>query len=319
MKRSGTTKFGGSRTGVLWTRGAALAVALAGMILGACAPRNDGTETSGGSPPPAADGVGMAAAANGWTGALSEEAFKALHAPVSDEPTPALHGTMVDLAGGRAYLSLPAGAGPHPGLVVIQEWWGLNDHIKHWADRLAADGYAALAVDLFDGKVAVDRDEAFQLVSSVNEGRVMEILAAGHAFLKSDPRVAAPTTGSIGWCFGGAWSLRLAIAEPDLDAAVIYYGRLVDDPAQLGRIGAKICGIFGTQDEGIPPAAVASFDAALTAAAVEHEIHSYDAAHAFANPSNSIYDEKNAAAAWEVVRAFLAKHVKAETAPDSAG
>lgn len=307
------------------TRGwgtAALTLALAGIAAG-CAPKNDGTETAGGNPPPAeapANAEGGAGDATGWSGAVSEEAFKALHeAAPAGAPAVALKGEMVDLAGGKAYLSLPAGAGPHPGLVVIQEWWGLNDHIKHWADRLAAEGYAALAVDLYDGKIATNRDEAFQLMSTTNETRAAEILAAAHAALKDDPRILAPLTGSIGWCFGGAWSLRLAIAEPELDAAVIYYGHLIDDPAQLGKIKAKLCGVFGTQDEGIPPAAVEAFGKGLTAAGVVHEIHNYDAPHAFANPSNEIYDGTNAAAAWEVVRAFLAKNLKAETTPDAAG
>lgn len=312
----------------IFTLVAAMLVAAVSMMLGVgCAPKKpgDGAATHG-------DGAGNAAGeaaqgasdvANGGetgapdaansvadTGPLTEAQFKALHAAASETPV-VLHGTMVDLAGGKAYLALPAGEGPHPGLVVIQEWWGLNDHIKHWADRLAADGYAALAVDLYDGKQTTDRDEAYKLMTAVPEARAKEILAAAHAFLKADPRIAAPKTGSIGWCFGGGWSLQLALAEPDLDAAVIYYGHLVEDPAALGAIKAKICGVFGNQDEGIPPAAVDAFEKGLQAAGVTHEIHRYDAPHAFANPSNSIYDEVNAGAAWEKVRAFLAANMKA--------
>jgi len=244
-----------------------------------------------------------------WTGILSEDEFKALHS-LRSEAAPALNGEMIALAGGQAYLSLPEGAGPHPGIVVIQEWWGLNDNIKHWSDRLAADGYAALAVDLYDGKIATTNDEAFSYMKAVEDDRAHEILRAGFDFLKQDSRVRAPTLGCVGWCFGGGWSLNAALAWPDINAAVIYYGRLVDDPERLGKIGAKICGIFGNQDQGIPPEAVDAFQAGLDRAGVRYEIHRYDANHAFANPSSGRYDEKAAGDAWTKVRAFFAANLR---------
>jgi carboxymethylenebutenolidase len=244
-----------------------------------------------------------------WAGSLTEAEFKALHAPPTGLNVQ-LHGIDLDLAGGKAYLSLPSGAPPFPGLVVVHEWWGLNDHIKHWSDRLAREGYAALAVDLYEGKVTSSPDEAMQLKDSIKEPRALQVLAAAHDFLEMDPRVKATKTGSIGWCMGGAWSLNLAINEPDLDAAVIYYGPLVEDPAQLSKIKAKLCAVFGNQDKIIPPSAVDAFEKALATAGVDHEIHRYDAEHAFANPSNPIYDEKNSAAAWEVTRSFLARNLK---------
>jgi carboxymethylenebutenolidase len=242
-------------------------------------------------------------------GPLSEEEFKALHQPPKDAKVE-LHGEMIDLAGGKAYLSLPSGVGPFPGIIVIQEWWGLNDHIKHCADRLAGEGYAAIAVDLYDGQIATDSDTAMKLMGAVNDAAAEKIIHAAHSFLKTDERVNATNTGVIGWCFGGGWALRTAIEEPDLDAAVIYYGRLIDDPQQLMQIHARVLGIFGTKDKGIPQEAVASFDAALTKAEVQHEIYSYEAEHAFANPSNAIYDEKSAAAAWEKTRKLLDKSLK---------
>lgn len=245
----------------------------------------------------------------GWTGMLGEKEFKALHELRKGE-VPELHGETIELAGGYAYLSLPEGEPPLPGIVVIHEWWGLNDNIRHWTDRLAADGYAAIAVDLYDGKVATTSDEAYETMMAVNDERALEILRAAFAFLKDDPRVKADRRGSIGWCFGGGWSLRLALAEPDLDACVMYYGRLVEDPEELSRIGASLCGIFANLDESIPPAAVDAFDKALTTAGVHHEIHRYDANHAFANPSGARYDFEAAADAWEKVRVFLAKNLK---------
>jgi len=244
-----------------------------------------------------------------WTGVLDEEAFKALH-ELREDSAPEPRGTTIDLAGGHAYLSVPDGEGPFPGIVIIHEWWGLNDHIRHWADRLAADGYAAIAVDLYEGKIAAIPDDANAFMLTVAEDRAMEVLGAAFDFLASDERVKAPRRGCVGWCFGGGWSLRFAIAEPDLDAAVIYYGRLIDDPEQLGKIQAEVCGIFGNLDQGIPPEQVSSFEKALAAANVTHEIHRYDANHAFANPSSGRYEQESAEAAWKVVRAFFARNLQ---------
>ncbi len=246
------------------------------------------------------------------TGVLSEEGFKALH-QLKTEPAPPARGTMIEIAGERAYLTLPEGAKPPlPGIVVIHEWWGLNDHIKHWSDRLAADGYAAIAVDLYRGHVADNPDSAMTYMRSVDTNRAIEIMKAADAFLASDPRIMAPRRGSIGWCFGGGKSLQLALNAPDLNAAVIYYGLpLVTDPAQLKSIKAAILGNFGNKDQAIPPKMVDQFEAALKTAGVEHEIYRYDADHAFANPSRDSYHEADAAKAWQRTRTFLAKHLKA--------
>lgn len=244
------------------------------------------------------------------TGVLSEEAFAKLHEH-TDAAAPTPRGEMVDLAGGEAYLSLPEGAeAPVPGIVVIHEWWGLNDHIKHYADRLAAEGYAAIAVDLYAGEVATTPDDAMAMMKRVDEARAAEVLAAAHAFLGSDPRIQAPKRGVIGWCFGGGWSLQHAIATPDLDAAVVYYGRLVEDQAQLSKIQAPMLGIFGDQDAGIPPASVEAFAAAMEQAGKSLQVHSYEAPHAFANPSSGRYVPDAASAAWDEARAFLAEHLQ---------
>ncbi|MRG95900.1 dienelactone hydrolase family protein [Polyangium spumosum] len=242
----------------------------------------------------------------GMQGTLSEEAFKALH-QLSAEKAPPPRGERVAIDGTSGYLSLPRGkTAPLPGILVIHEWWGLNEHIQHWTDRLAEDGYAALAVDLYGGKVAKTPDEAMATMKSVDNKKALATLVAAHDFLEKDPRVQATRTGVIGWCFGGAWSLQFAMHEPDLDAAVIYYGHLVTDPNELKPIKAEILGIFGNKDKAIPPEDVNAFDAALGQAGVTRTVHRYDADHAFANPSQqSRYDEKSAADAWEKVRVFL--------------
>ncbi|WP_437777306.1 dienelactone hydrolase family protein [Sorangium sp. So ce1097] len=283
----------------------ALAVATAACAASSPAPRAE--------PPPAAPPApAPSSAADSPTGLLSEEDFKALHQLRSDKAPPA-RGQSVEVAGTQAYLSLPKDAKPPiPGVVVIHEWWGLNEHIKHWTDRLAEDGYAALAVDLYGGKVATTPDDAMTAMKAVDAARGIETVRAAHRFLTTDARVSAPRTGSIGWCFGGAWSLRLAMNEPELDAAVIYYGRLVTDPAKLQAIKAPVLGVFGDRDEGIPPQVVNEFDKALHEAGVEHEVLRYDADHAFANPSGERYDTKAAADAWEKVRRFLAAKLKGQ-------
>jgi carboxymethylenebutenolidase len=244
------------------------------------------------------------------TGILSEQEFAALH-ELTDAKPPAPKGIEIELAGTKAYLSLPEGAtAPLPGVVVIHEWWGLNDHVRHWTDRLAADGYAALAVDLYGGKVATTPEQALETMKKVDDAKARKLLTAAHRFLAEDPRVKAPKRGVIGWCFGGGWSLQQAIMQPDLDAAVIYYGRLDTDPKVLAKITAPVMGVFGNQDEGIPPAAVDAFAKAMKEAGESLELHRYDAPHGFANPSGAHYDAKAAEDAWGHVRAFFAAQLR---------
>jgi carboxymethylenebutenolidase len=238
------------------------------------------------------------------TGALSEEAFKAMH-EAPGTPPKNLKGQTIDLAGGKAYLSLPAGKGPFPGIVLIHEWWGLNGHIEHWADRLAAVGWAAIAVDLYNGAVTTTRDAAMAAMKSVDEAKAAQTISAAINFLQSDPRIAAQKRAVIGWCFGGGWALQTALSHPELDGAVIYYGQLETDPTKLAAIKARVVGVFGNQDTGIPPETVDKFEAALKEAKVAAQIYRYEAPHAFANPSNPRYDEASATEAFSHVLAFL--------------
>jgi carboxymethylenebutenolidase len=264
--------------------------------LAACSSSPKPTAEAG--PPPAVTDT-----TTGLTGAVTEEQFKAMHElPV--EGTAQLAGTEIDLKGTRAYLSLPAGPGPFPAIVVIHEWWGLNTNVELWADRLASAGWAAIAVDLY-GTVATTRDEAMAAMKAVDETKAAATITAAFDFAKTDPRIAATKRAVIGWCFGGGWSLKTALAHPDLDAAIMYYGQLELDPTKLGAFKGQLLGIFGEQDQGIPPAKVREFEAALKTANVPAEIHIYPADHAFANPSNPKYDQVNAAAAWTQVLDLL--------------
>ena len=239
---------------------------------------------------------------------MSEEAFKALHTLRTDGAGQ-VRGEMIELAGGRAYLSLPEGAtGPVPGIVVIHEWWGLNEHIQHWADRLADLGYATLAVDLYGGQVATNPDDAMTMMKAVKEEDAQRVLGAAVDFLASDPRIQAPRRAVIGWCFGGGWSLETALEHPELDAAVMYYGMPETDVARLRSLH-HLLGIFANKDTFITPAIVDGFEKSLKEAGVDATILRYDADHAFANPSGERYDEAAAADAWAHVVDFLHQHL----------
>jgi carboxymethylenebutenolidase len=204
-------------------------------------------------------------------------------------------------------------------VLLVHEWWGLNDHIKHWADRLAADGYVALAVDLYGGKVATTRDDAMKLAKEAGSDvtKATGLMREAFDFLAANKRVEARRRAVLGWCFGGGMALQFAMAEPRLDATVIYYGRLVDDAKALEPIRGPVLGIFGNQDPSIPPKSVDAFAAAMKAAGKACDIHRYDAEHAFANPSNARYDEANATKAWAEVRKFLEAQLKTAAKPAS--
>jgi carboxymethylenebutenolidase len=221
-----------------------------------------------------------------------------------------VRGGFVEYGDSRGYLARPAGEA-RAGLIVIHEWWGLNDNIREMSNRLAAQGYLALAVDLYEGEVAADAGRARELMSAAmdDSDRVDEHLHAAFRWLREEGGVER--IGSIGWCLGGALSLRTAIMLPEeLDAAVIYYGRLVTEPARLAPLMMPILGIFGGQDRGIPIESVLEFEAALEALGKTAEIVVYeDADHAFANPSGTRYDPDAAADAWRRTLEFLDEHL----------
>lgn len=201
-------------------------------------------------------------------------------------------------------------AANNPGIIVIHEWWGLNNNIRMMTDKLAGQGYTALAVDLYRGKVAESPDSAKKYSSSVQDKETIENLTQAYKYLSEQQ--SAENVGAIGWCFGGGWSLQTALAHPNkIDAAVIYYGRLVTDPGQLEKLQMPLLGIFGAEDEGIPPKQVKEFESALKEAGVSNSIHIYqNAGHAFANPSGTRYEEDAAEDAWQKTINFLDEHLK---------
>ncbi len=210
------------------------------------------------------------------------------------------------------YLARPEGAMDAPGIIVIHEWWGLNDNIQMMTNKLAGEGYTALAVDLYNGKVAESPDSAGTYARSVDKEEALDNLTQAYGYLTE--KQGANNVGVIGWCFGGAWSLNTALAHPKkIDATVIYYGRLVTDTEKLKTLEMPVLGIFGEEDGGIPPQKVKEFEAALNEVGVENTIHIYEGAgHAFANPSGMRYVEKAAEDAWQKTVRFLEQNLKGE-------
>jgi carboxymethylenebutenolidase len=211
----------------------------------------------------------------------------------------------------RGYLAKPkAATGALPGLIVIHEWWGINDNIRAMTRRLAGEGYLALAVDLYDGATADNPDAAMKLVQKTlaNTGPAEENVKRAAAYLK---RNGATKLGTVGWCFGGGWSLQTALLIPDqVDATVIYYGRLVTDREKLAKLRAPILGLFGEKDGGIPAEGVRAFERTLGELGKTVEIFIYPGAdHAFANSSGGNYNATAAADAWARTTAFFKKHL----------
>jgi carboxymethylenebutenolidase len=237
------------------------------------------------------------------------------------EPQNSLHNNSVNYYGNNnstGYLVYPELANNTqqqlPAVIMIHEWWGLNEDIKNQADILAREGYVVLAVDLYQGEVATTSDRSRELSSSVrnNPASAIDNLKSAVNYVKSLQIVDGNRIASLGWCFGGDWSLQLALnsSEDPLAATIVYYGRPVTDAASLSNIHWPILGIFGDQDQAIPVESVKQFAAALNASGVTNDIYLYKGVgHAFANPSGDNYAPKETADAWQKTIGFLEKYL----------
>jgi len=195
---------------------------------------------------------------------------------------------------------------PEPTNIVFmfQEWWGVNDYIKQEADRLAkALDVTVVAIDLYDGKVAETREDAQKYVQAVKETRLNLIVAGAYSNFPATSKYV-----TLGWCFGGGWSLKAALFSPDtrIKGCVMYYGATESDPDNLAPLACPVLGIFGTKDKWLTPKVVSDFEGAMKKAGKELTVKSYDADHAFANPSNPNYDK----AATEDARKFSDAFIK---------
>ena len=207
-----------------------------------------------------------------------------------------------------ASLALPD-AGVAPGVLLIHEWWGLNDQIKSVAAELANLGYVALAVDLYNGESADTADGARALMEAVNAEEATQTLTAWNAWLRDHER-SNGKVATIGWCFGGGWSLNASIAAP-VDATIIYYGSVQQPADKLESLRGPVLGHFATQDGWINEKMVNGFKDAMAEAGRGDllTVHWYETDHAFANPSGARYDEEDAALSWERTREFLKEHI----------
>ena len=212
------------------------------------------------------------------------------------------------------YLTEPAGGAAAPGMVVIQEWWGLNDQIRGVADKLAAAGYRALVPDLYRGKVALEANEAQHLMTGLNFGDATgQDIRGAVQYLKA---TGSAKVGVTGFCMGGALTVLSAVNVPEADACVIWYGFPPLEYVDASKIKAPLLGHWATRDEAFPIGKVDELEGKLRAANVAFEFHRYDAKHAFANETADSknlamlkYDAAAAALAWQRTMDFLRKHL----------
>lgn len=223
--------------------------------------------------------------------------------------------SMVSVGDTQGYLARPADHAVHPAVIVIQEWWGLNDWIKLQARKLAEQGYVALAPDLYHGQVAEQPQDAMKLVRAFDPARGLAELQAAYARLRHDRGVRTDRIGVIGWCFGGGQAARLAAAQPGLKAVVIYYGDIPSDPATVARMTAPVLGNFGGADRNITPARVHQFAEAMKAAGHPADIKIYPGMpHAFAGSHDpgllqNAQRNTDVADAWQRTLGFFRKHL----------
>jgi carboxymethylenebutenolidase len=214
----------------------------------------------------------------------------------------------------QGYLAEAAAGAAAPAMVVIQEWWGLDDEIKGVADKLAQAGYRALVPDLYRGKVALDANEAHHLMDNLNFGDAagQDIRGAVQYLKKQSGKV-----GITGFCMGGALTVLAAVNVPEADAGVIWYGYPPLEYVDASKIRMPLLGHWALRDEAFPIAGVDALEQKLRSAGVDLEFHRYDAKHAFANVaadrknlSMLKYDAQAAELAWQRTSAFLAKHLR---------
>lgn len=218
----------------------------------------------------------------------------------------------VDGAAVRGYLAKPKGAAKAgPAIVMVHEWWGINDQIKAMADRYAGEGYTVLAVDLFGGQVATTSDAAMKLYQAgmANIPKGERNVASAVDYLRKN---GASSVGAVGYCFGGHWSLRTGLAGgANVNAVVMYYGAPITAQQELARLKAPVLGLFGGKDTGIPVDSVRAMEAQMKKAGRSVTIHVYpNAGHAFANPTGQAYDKATADDAWTRTLAFFKSNLK---------
>lgn len=206
------------------------------------------------------------------------------------------------------YLARPEGT-PRAGMIVIQEWWGLNDDIKGIADRYAAEGYLALAPDMYHGQVTSEPDDARKMAMALERDKAAVEIDAAIAWLKQAHGVAK--VGCVGFCMGGGLTLATALRPSSgVDAAHVYYGGGMPDGAALSQIRVPVMGSYGGEDQSIPKEKVDELRDSLTKAGVDNDIKLYEGAgHSFFNHGHA-HDVEASADSWERSKAWFGKHLQ---------
>jgi carboxymethylenebutenolidase len=211
---------------------------------------------------------------------------------------------------GTGYLARPRHAGP--GVIVIQEWWGLVPHIKHVADRFAAEGFVALAPDLYHGETTKSPDQAGKLMMSLRIDETEQELAGAVNYLLGRSEVSSQKAGTVGFCMGGALSLFAASKNPDVGACVVFYGGHPKVTPDLARLQAPVLGLYAGRDTFVTPESVRELERTLGALGKRAEMHIYpDADHAFFNDERpEVYNEAAARDAWRRTIAFFRQELE---------
>ncbi len=212
-------------------------------------------------------------------------------------------GEMVEFQGngeaGSGYLATAA-SGSGPGVIVLQEWWGLVDHIKEVADRFAGEGFVALALDMYHGETADSPDDAKRLMMSLNIDRAEKDLRGSIEYLLSLDQTQGGQVGTVGFCMGGQLSLYAACANSQVGACVNYYGIHPDVQPDIGNLEAPVLGFFGEDDAKVSPEVVRGLEERLNQAGKQVEVHIYPGAdHGFFNDGRPMYKEKEAKESWD--------------------
>lgn len=207
------------------------------------------------------------------------------------------------------YLARQSGADPQPAVVVIQEWWGLNEHIEDVTRRFAREGFVTLAPDLYHGEVATEPSEAQKLVMELDMAEAVREIQRAIGFLQQQDYVSDSPVGIVGFCMGGGLVLQTALVEDDLGAAVAFYGSPLS-PENAGSVQAPVLGLYGAEDSGIPVDRVEAMDAGFDDAGVPNEVYIYDGAgHAFFNDTRQSYNPDVAEDAWMKTLAWFRRHI----------
>ena len=243
----------------------------------------------------------------------NDENFVSMHLsplPLDFQPTV---GKMINLkpAAGKEVRAFEVKSGPSIGKVILMfhEWWGLNEYIQREAEKLHLEtGYTVLAIDLYEGKSTTNPDEAGKLMQGVDQARARSIIQAGIDYAGKLGKIQ-----TIGWCMGGGWSLQAAImAGSNMKGCIIYYGMPETDSEKLKQLNGPVLGFFAKKDAWITPEVVQKFESQMKGLGKSITIESYDADHAFANPSNPKYNKEASAQAYKLEIEFLKKNFEAK-------